>query len=89
MWSSNSTNKTNKKNLCDLCVSKKMEACVLHRDDDWAYLYANSVALCLCVKQKGEENVSDEHGKRIRQLIEVLNNLIAKPPVKRQIGFRA
>ena len=34
------------------------------------------------------DNRFDEHGKRIRQIIEVLNNLIAKPPVKRQIGFR-
>jgi len=59
-----------------------MEAYVLHRDDDWACLCTNSVALCLCVKQKEGQNVSDEHGKRIRQIIEVLNNLIAKPPVK-------
>ena len=28
-----------------------------------------------------------EHGKRIQQIIEVLNNLIEKPPVKKQIGF--
>ena len=28
-----------------------------------------------------------EHGKRIQQIIEVLNNLIEKPPAKKQIGF--
>ena len=34
------------------------------------------------------DNRLGEHGKRINQIIEVLNNLIKKPPTKKQIGFR-
>ena len=33
------------------------------------------------------DNRFSEHGNRINHIIEILNNLIEKPPVKRQIGF--
>jgi phage regulator Rha-like protein len=31
----------------------------------------------------------DEHTEQINQIIQVLDNLIAKPPVRRRIGFNA